>query len=189
MNRAALFLTATALCTTAVAQSLEFKGVPFGATQETFLAAHPTYRCEAMDSQTEMTVCMVTCSEKNCTDKQREAARYADEPVTMIAAGMVKGKFERLTILFEPRKYDAIRDAMIVRFGSPKHRAETEFKTMGGVSATNETVAWDLEGALIKMDRYGSRITSGRLNMHSATDVANMEEKAKSRAPKRQSNM
>ncbi len=167
-------LTFIALClfllgiSNAQAQSADFKGVPFGATEAAFLAAHPTFRCVQSQTTKGDRHCIVTqelCALMNCNESQLGELTYAGEKVEAVSVRFVGDKMAGVLINFSPASYGAISAGLRVKFGKPASVNKTTFTTVGGAKTPNETTVWKTSSISIRAIRYEGNLTQGTVHM------------------------
>ena len=184
----ALVLAGGVACGAAHAQALEFKGVPFGAPVEAFAAANP-------DS---------SCGKAGCYQLRGAAKKppyFAGEMVESIAASFanldpqVGGSdcwancrgfsLDRVTVTFFPASFPLIADALASKYGRPTEAGTSEFRTVGGAVAAQDTRRWLLaDGGEIVIQRYAGSIRSGQMIMSSAAGRARAERERAQQAEK-----
>lgn len=178
--------------TSVAAQVLEYKGVPFGSSLSKFKAAHPSFQCdEPRDNVQGCFVSKKICQSlgRKCNAAEMEELRYADESVDPIFATFLNGKLEFVVVTFPTGSYEAIRDALLAKYGAASDVEQEPYKTLGGMTSTNERLIWLRSGHVILIKRHGTNIAEGNLSLQSDTFRASSKSSGDSQAKKRQSNM
>lgn len=115
---------------------------------------------------------------------------YAGEKAQPIGVTFTKeGTLREVAVFFEPKSFEAIRDALTAKYGEPLAIRQEAVQTLFGVKLMNERVYWDDARGTIYMKRYTGKITEGALTISlNRFDPAQLEAREKE-AAQRQSNM
>jgi hypothetical protein len=62
---------------------------------------------------------------------------------------------------FASEDYETLKKIFIERYGKPASLQQEPYKTQGGAESTNEILMWKGPHALIRLSRFGNRITEG----------------------------
>lgn len=143
------------------AQSLEFKGVPFGSDSETvrerLYESIQNWYCNEYPDQSSA-VSDKACAMGNST--------YATRPIKELVALFFDGKVGAFLAKIDPNDYGSIRDTVIEKYGKPKETRSTVRNQAGG-QFDQRTATWVLPGGTITLDRYADRTDEGRLAVRS----------------------
>lgn len=165
------FLLAAFLPLAAAAQPLEFKGVAFGSSLATFQADHNKFSCMPNPRDATITWCMVgpeicRIEKRLCGPHELDAAKFAGEATDSIKADFLDGNLERVNVYFDPQSFDAVRYALIARYGKPTSNVKALVQSVSGGKAVNTTVTWlPAGGAEIVLIRYPEKLTQSALFM------------------------
>jgi hypothetical protein len=127
-----------------------FRGVPWGASREEL-------RVHLQEAGVD-----VTCGGKvpdGCASQHliigpvHTGAYYAFAPDA--------DKFEQVTLIFDPIKYEALRAIFEERYGKPSEVREERVQNRMSAKFTNETTFWRGKSVTIALGRYGTRVDTG----------------------------
>ena len=166
----AVAMIAATLWTTPVeAQSLDFKGVPWGASPEAFLQAFPKASYAA-------------CNYKNKKEKSFTCfvfgVTYANQyPKLLSVKFRDRGLFEVLMII-EPEQAEPIRQALVDKYGPPTKLKAPPMQSAMGVKVTGLSAFWQFKGGdTISLEKYNDRIDEGYLSLSSPAREAELMDK------------
>lgn len=151
---------------------IEFKGLAFGATRRSdFTAAHP----------------LIKCGTRTCFAYEQTAPAgsltYAGEPARSILIDFIDEVMEGAYITFKPESYATILGALTSKYGSPTNHSTSEYRTQGGLVATQEEATWLFSpaGTIISLARFADSIDHGALSIATAkaTETAERAKAAK----------
>lgn len=176
-----------ALATAAAAQDrADFKGVSLGASQTEFREKNPLFRCNDRFCNLDG-LNLADCRQpmhdpayRACMDAHKAAATYATVPALMHAT-FQNDALAQVTILFQPRDFQTIADALSQRYGKPRSRKSEVLQNRMGATLENEVLMWDAGGDLIRVTRYGSNITRGSVILIAREEAQRMESERNSR--------
>ena len=153
------------------ADALEFKGVPFGATEQQFLEKHPKFWCSDAQGPLEIVLSDRTCSLfKNGT--------YAEVPAEL-SVGFYTNSMAKVDVRFDAASFDFIKRMLVNKYGEPTaDDAETLTTAMGG-KFLNEKFKWDRKDGMILIRKYNRKITESKLSIYSTAGLAEMEKRKK----------
>lgn len=83
---------------------------------------------------------------------------------------------------FDSDAYGFLKDIFIEKYGQPHKLESTTFKTLGGLEAQNESLAWTGARVVIQLSRYGDSITRGSATISTTAHIkilAEREERTK----------
>ncbi len=171
MLRFALLLILLIPYSLARAGTLEFKGVPFGATEQQFLEKHSEFQCS--DSQGSLEIVL---SDRTCyLFKNGTYAEVAAE----LSVDFYTNSMAKVGVRFDPASFDFIKRALINKYGKPTaDDTETITTAMGG-KFLNEKLKWDRRDGMILIRKYNGKITESKLSIYSIAGLAEMEKRKK----------
>lgn len=174
MFRFALLLTLLIAHSLAWAEAFEFKGVPFGATEQQFLQNHPEFWCSDAQGPLEIVLSDRTCYLfKNGT--------YAEVPAEL-SVDFYANSLAKVGVRFAPSSFEFIKHALVKKHGNPTGEdAETLTTAMGG-KFLNEKFKWDRKEGMILIRKYNGKITESKLSIYSTAGLAEMEKRKKEAA-------
>lgn len=153
-------LAAALTSVNATAQTLEFKGVPFGADSDTvrerLYDTIQNWYCN--DPSTSPLLADKTCFMGKST--------YATRPVNNLRADFYAGRLGSLSMNPSPDDYLAIRAAISEKYGRPKETASIVSNAMGAKFQQMKAI-WTPPGGMIVLERYATTISEGSLMISS----------------------
>ncbi|HJT63110.1 MAG TPA: hypothetical protein VJ797_15680 [Burkholderiales bacterium] len=164
----------TLLPAIALAQEIEVKGVPFGASEATIQKTVKGAGCGTPPRGSR--------GDRWCHVVQ--GGTYAGAPAQIFFT-LYNDSMQSAHILFSPSDYDAIVDALAIRHG-PAHRTDVEkLTTRIGAVYENTITRWKIVDVLITARRYSYSIDKGSVTLE--TTAGRVEEAIRARkvAPER----
>lgn len=152
-----------------MAQGLGYKGAPFGATKDEFLARHPGLKCTDPGARFRMLgdeICEPELTSANLANLPAFGT-YAGQSIRSPSFGLVDGKFARFGASFAPSQYEAIRDAMKAGIGQGTETTQT-FQTRGGASVQSRNFTIKRPDGVIDLLEHASSLNEGAIAGRSA---------------------
>jgi hypothetical protein len=168
MFRFELIVVLYALVPFALAQDqrIEFKGVPFGATQAEVLARFPFLDCRpAPNTRFADVMCHGTTRVMNAQD-----FTYGGVPVTDLSLNFYDDTLASVFITIDPQYFSTLSRAMVEGYGQPGKVERPEVQTGKGVTVRNEVLTWQRGDVRIVANKYLARRDDGGVVLR--TDAA-----------------
>lgn len=148
MRTCAVFLMAAVTAGGALAQQLEFKGVPFGASIEQFKRA--TNPEGTMCLEPDRLTGLVTCRTHGFT--------FANQK-TEYTYGLFKGgRMVGVLVNFFPANFDDVALAIAEKYGKPSRESAPQLTTRSGATLQGKNLDWFVTGGAISLIKYNDRI-------------------------------
>lgn len=167
----------------APAQTLDFKGIPFGSDSETVRSALyesiQNWTCDEIEGGA-----LKLLADKIC---RMGDSTYAARPVTSLKAHFYDGKVGAFDMKISPDDYADIRDAVAERYGKPKEFLSKVTNAMGATFDQRQAI-WALPNGSIRIERYTDKLTEGTVQVQSHVYTAEFERRFKAR-PKAKSDI
>lgn len=151
-----------AAAASSIAQDLGYKGAPFGATKDEFLARHPGLKCSDPGPRMRVLgdeVCEPELTSANLANLPAFGT-YAGQPIRRPSFGLVDGKFARFGATFAPGQYEAIRDAMAAGIGQGTETTRT-FQTRGGASVLSRSFTIKRPDGVVNLLEHAGSLNEG----------------------------
>jgi hypothetical protein len=97
-------------------------------------------------------------------DYGTETLHYEDwiaGALTKLSLNFVDGKFARVSITFDPKDFETIREVFVKRYGKPMASITQEVGTARGVKLANPVLTWQGTRIAIVLSKYGNTIIQG----------------------------
>lgn len=145
------------LITSANAQTIDFRGVPFGA-RESEWAEKVGIRCETTPERFNL------FGDRSCLAGGSSGAvtrTYGGAVARLIAAYFLRDELSSIMVTFDADDFDGIRNVLVERFGKPTTIERPEFVTRAGLSGRNEVLTWVHGNVRLTARRFSDSITEG----------------------------
>lgn len=153
------------------AEAFEFKGVPFGASEQQFLEKHPEFWCSDAQGPLEIVLSDRTCYLfKNGT--------YAEVPAEL-SVDFYANSMAKIGVRFDPASFDFIKRALVNKYGKPTGEDAEMLTTAMGGKFLNEKFKWDRKDGMILIRKYNGKITESKLSIYSTAGLEEMEKRKK----------
>lgn len=155
-----LILLAVTFAISAQAQTIDFRGVPMGASEAQLKEAIPFLECEEMKSNTVLAdrTCRAWFRDGNGPDSAKFAGANAD-----YSAFFYDGKLGRLSATFDKSKYEGALAALTEKMGKPTKVEAKEFQTGMGLKGSGAVVTWDRPDSMVEISQFARDIKTSRV--------------------------
>lgn len=134
-----------------------FRGIPWGAPEDTVRSQIPAATCTATKSA--LFGEMICSSSFTVGDVSTKALLW-----------FRSGGFVGVTFSFDPRRFVTIESAFKERYGPPTNTREEHGKTRAGVEFVNVEHEWQGEKVYISLRKYAGKITESRARILTAAE-------------------
>lgn len=160
-----------AVCASAGAADLEFKGAPFGMTIQEFAARFKEF----------------SCGNNFCSKYAREQFTYGGLRVINAHAAFCDDGMCEVRIAFDPAGFVLLEDAYKAKYGAVAAYEESEVVTGAGVKLGQRIARWKVGESIITLRKYTASSAIGEVVLQSpsgmaraAAELDQMKKKAKS---------
>jgi hypothetical protein len=113
-----------------------------------------------------------------CADVDKPP-KIAGVQIASIVRGYLDKQLYTLSLYFDSDDYEALAEALAAKYGEPISTTHQEVQNVSGATFTNEKKTWLFNDASMAIERYGSRITEGRVFAASTDRLAEYEKRRK----------
>jgi hypothetical protein len=134
-----------------------FRGVPWGASEETLNAKIPS-----------------TCFKPGgdfLGDRVCSASFTIGEVPVKALLYLRSDSFVGVSLFFDPRHFSVIEGAFKGRYGPPTRSEEEQGKTRGGLEFVNQVHEWQGTKVYIRLRKYSGKITESNATIQTATET------------------
>ena len=155
-------------------ETIEFKGVPFGASEAELLQLHPSAKCNAP-------------KERLLVDRYCFILVSYGGAEANVAFSLIEDKVVGATAAFASREFDDVLRALTDQYGTPKIDRQTVRNRLGA-EFENVTARWDLpdQELVIRAQRYSGSLDTARVMFETHTlrrkGISEIEKSRKKRA-------
>lgn len=152
-------------------EPLDFKGVPFGVSEQKFLEIHPEFKCS--DAQGPLEIAL---SDRTCFLFDTEKGTYAGVSADL-SVGFYANRMAMVGVYFDSKSFDFVRHALAKKYGKPTaEETETLTTAMGG-EFLNEKSRWNHKDGMVIIRKYAGKITRSKVSIYSVAGLAEMEKR------------
>jgi len=172
---------------------VEFKGIPFGASQETLLKKFSDFKCAGgtcnlyVDTEAEK-----KCQENkgndpkdvisikrtlDCQREYRNQMRYGPAAVQAYIVKFEGDKLSYVSIIFHANWYRDVRDALVEKFGSQADEKMETVQNRFGDNFENHMVTWKLGSDFVQIEERGAGIEAAAVRLVSGSFAGIDQEK------------
>src|SRR5687768_15737657 len=127
------------------ADQLDFKGVPFGASEQDFIARHAAFRCRDIEPRFRIAgdrACSVFGKPERPHDgAKHEAGTYAGVPANVFAS-FYGDRLASVSVTIFAARFDEVLKALVERHGKPDAVESSVIKTPAGAELQNAKSQW-----------------------------------------------
>jgi len=178
--RGTLFAALFAVSAIAAAQgTIDFRGVPLGASEAEFRAQLRGFQCRAVPAGGEQV------ADRICVPEDYpEERKFGGAATTTLFAAFASDRFVGMLAVFDTRDFEKVREALAEKFGRPISTDHPEFLTRGGLRTANEVVTWRRGSGVVIARRYGNTINEATVQYADEAGIATLQPRAKEAAKK-----
>lgn len=142
-------------------EPFDFKGVPFGASEQDLLQKHPDFKCQKGPPLTGDRACLLT---------QKRGASYAGVGATVMVS-FFSDKITHVTINFNSSEFDVVKGALIIKYGAPTTESSTSVSNRMGATFQNQQGTWDKnDGLILEINKYAGEISKSSVHIYTKED-------------------
>jgi hypothetical protein len=151
----------------AAGEDIDFKGVPFGASEQEFTAKHPDFRCSETDARFRVG------GDRGCSlfgkpdrahkGPKHEAGTYAGVPANIMAR-FYEDRLTSISVTIFSSHFDSVVKALTERYGKPDSLETPIVKNRMGAEFQNVKAQWKRGDVILGAEKYGSSVTDGRVS-------------------------
>ena len=170
---------------------VEFKGVPMGASLETFKITNPNFECK--DSAGSVTDCYFFVSSKpcpgvyspeltGCIDRFKKQSSYGGIQAKNFSAHFRNDALGMVLISISPQNFNDLLDALSLKYGKPHKLNHTIIQNRMGATFDDSEAKWIGNSANITLKKYSGSIDRGYVSLASHAYVeASIKERSEKR--------
>ncbi|MCL2309033.1 MAG: hypothetical protein FWC42_01985 [Proteobacteria bacterium] len=167
------------------AAGVEFKGIPFGASQEALLKKFPDFKCEGgtcnlyVDTEAEKKCLSVRNNDPkdiidirrtlDCQREYRNQMRYGPAAVQVYIAKFESDKLSYVSVIFHSNWYRDVRDALVEKYGSQANEKMETVQNRFGDNIENHMATWKLGNDFVQIEERGAGIEAAAVRLVSGT--------------------
>jgi hypothetical protein len=161
--------------------TIDFRGVPLGATEAEFSAKLPGFNCRGPAPGAEHLADRLCLAGPGAFKADR---MFGGVETTMLFASFVADRLVGVSASLSPRDFSAVLAALQEKFGKPNLIERPEFQTMGGVKTQNEVVTWKRGNGIVVARRFARAIDESSVQYVDERDLGNAAARSKETAKK-----
>ncbi|MDR0769764.1 MAG: hypothetical protein LBE75_00995 [Burkholderiales bacterium] len=147
---------------------VEFKGIPFGASQETLLKAFPDFKCSegTCNLYVDLETAQKCAENKNrdpkdivdvkksldCERYYRDVMRYGPAVVQVYVAKFENNRLGYVSVIFNSTWYQEVRGALIEKYGAQATERIETIQNRFGQNFENHLATWQLGSDFVQLE-------------------------------------
>ncbi|MDR0247466.1 MAG: hypothetical protein LBI16_03600 [Burkholderiales bacterium] len=164
---------------------VEFRGIPFGASQDTLLKKFSDFKCSEgtcnlyVDAEAE-NKCLVSKAGEfrdaidirralDCQREYRNQMRYGPAAVQVYIAKFEGDKLSYMSVVFHSNWYRDVRDALVEKYGSKAEEKMETVQNRFGDNFENRMATWRLGNDFVQIEERGAGIESAAVRLVSGS--------------------
>lgn len=164
----------------AAGEDIDFKGVPFGASEQEFAERHPDFRCNDTDARVRVggdrSCILFGKPDRAFESPKHQAGTYAGVPANLLVR-FYENRLASVTAFIFPAHFDIVLKALSERYGKPDTFETPIVKNRMGAEFQNMKAVWTRHDVILRADKYASSITEGSVSYATTWGMAEFQKR------------